>query len=60
MPLVMQCSMESFVSETDLGTAALYRHYNYKGGTVMPFLIPVLIGIPVLFGGGYVIYHLAH
>src|SRR4051812_27410854 len=25
--------------------------------TVMPFLIPVLVGIPVLFGGGYVIYH---
>jgi hypothetical protein len=24
----------------------------------MPFLIPVLVGIPVLFGGGYVIYHL--
>jgi hypothetical protein len=27
---------------------------------VMPFLIPVLVGIPVLFGGGYVIYHLVH
>jgi hypothetical protein len=27
---------------------------------IMPFLIPVLIGIPVLFGGGYVIYHLVH
>jgi len=26
----------------------------------MPFLIPVLVGIPVLFGGGYVIYHLVH
>jgi len=26
----------------------------------MPFLIPVLIGIPVLFGGGYVVYHLVH
>jgi len=26
----------------------------------MPFLIPALIGIPVLFGGGYVIYHLVH
>jgi hypothetical protein len=24
----------------------------------MPLLIPVLIGIPVLFGGGYVIYQL--
>ena len=27
---------------------------------IMPFLIPVLVGIPVLFGGGYVIYHLVH
>jgi hypothetical protein len=26
----------------------------------MPFLIPVLIGIPVLFGGGFVAYHLVH
>jgi len=26
----------------------------------MPFLIPVLVGIPVLFGGGYVIYHFVH
>jgi hypothetical protein len=27
---------------------------------IMPFLIPVLVGIPVLFGGGYVIYHFVH
>jgi hypothetical protein len=27
---------------------------------IMPFLIPVLVGIPVLFGGGYIIYHLVH
>ena len=26
----------------------------------MPFLIPVLVVIPVLFGGGYVIYHMVH
>jgi len=26
----------------------------------MPFLIPVLVGIPVLFGGGYMIYHFVH
>jgi hypothetical protein len=30
------------------------------GEETMPFLIPVLVGIPVLFGGGYVIYHLVH
>jgi hypothetical protein len=28
--------------------------------TAMPFLIPVLIGIPVLFGGGWVIYQIVH
>jgi len=26
----------------------------------MPFLIPVLVGIPVVLGGGYVIYHFIH
>jgi len=26
----------------------------------MPFLIPVLVGVPLLFGGGYVIYHVFH
>jgi hypothetical protein len=26
----------------------------------MPFLIPVLVGIPVIFGGGYMIYHFVH
>jgi hypothetical protein len=33
---------------------------NNSKESVMPFLIPVLVGIPVLFGGGYVIYHLVH
>jgi hypothetical protein len=28
------------------------------GETHMPLLIPVLVGIPVIFGGGYIIYHL--
>jgi hypothetical protein len=27
---------------------------------IMPFLIPVLVGIPVVLGGGYVIYHFIH
>jgi len=26
----------------------------------MPLLIPILIGIPVVFGGGWVIYHFVH
>jgi len=26
----------------------------------MPLLIPVLVGIPVIFGGGYIIYALMH
>jgi hypothetical protein len=33
---------------------------NNSQESVMPFLIPVLVGIPVLFGGGYVIYHFVH
>jgi hypothetical protein len=33
---------------------------NYERRMVMPFLIPVLVGVPLLFGGGYVIYHLVH
>jgi hypothetical protein len=35
------------------------RHDNERRSD-MPFLIPVLIGIPVLFGGGFVVYHLVH
>jgi len=31
-----------------------------KGEWIMPFLIPVLVGVPLLFGGGYVIYHVFH
>ena len=26
----------------------------------MPFLIPVLIGVPVVLGSGWVIYHFIH
>ena len=33
---------------------------NNEKETMMPFLIPVLVGVPLLFGGGYVIYHLVH
>jgi hypothetical protein len=33
---------------------------NDERRMVMPFLIPVLVGVPLLFGGGYVIYHLVH
>jgi hypothetical protein len=33
---------------------------NHRRRETMPFLIPVLVGIPVLFGGGYVIYHFVH
>jgi hypothetical protein len=31
-----------------------------RGETIMPLLIPVLIGIPVVLGGGWVIYHFVH
>jgi len=34
----------------------LSSQHDTKRRTVMPFLIPVLIGIPVL----YVVYHLVH
>jgi hypothetical protein len=27
---------------------------------IMPLLIPILIGVPVVFGGGWVIYHFVH
>jgi hypothetical protein len=39
---------------------ALSMQHDNERRSVMPFLIPVLIGIPVLFGGGYVVYHLVH
>jgi hypothetical protein len=26
----------------------------------MPFLLPILIGIPVLVGGGYIVYTIFH
>jgi hypothetical protein len=39
---------------------ALSSQHDNERRSVMPFLIPVLIGIPVLFGGGYVVYHLVH
>jgi len=42
------------------GPAALSRQHEQRKEPVMPFLIPVLVGIPVLFGGGYVIYQLVH
>jgi len=38
----------------------LFGQHETTKESVMPFLIPVLVGIPVLFGGGYVIYHLVH
>jgi hypothetical protein len=39
---------------------ALSSQHDNERRSVMPFLIPVLIGIPVLFGGGFVVYHLVH
>jgi hypothetical protein len=51
-------------TENFRGTRSFKKRYcastNNRQGVVMPFLIPVLVGIPVLFGGGYVIYHLVH
>lgn len=41
-------------------TTASYHAGTTNRSETMPFLIPVLVGIPVLFGGGYVIYHLVH
>jgi hypothetical protein len=35
---------------------ALYRRQRKKRRTVMPLLLPFLIGIPVVVGGGWVIY----
>ena len=37
----------------------LHEHIN-TGGLVMPFLLPILIGIPVLVGGGYIVYTIFH
>jgi hypothetical protein len=37
-----------------LGTLNNYRR------NVMALLVPVLIGIPVVVGGGWVIYHFVH
>jgi hypothetical protein len=32
------------------------RHEETKGDGAMPLLIPVLVGIPVVLGGGWIIY----
>jgi hypothetical protein len=37
----------------------LHEHIN-NVRLVMPFLLPVLIGIPVLVGGGYIVYTIFH
>jgi hypothetical protein len=39
---------------------ALIHHDKRQRGNIMPLLIPVLIGIPVVIGGGWYIFHLAH
>jgi hypothetical protein len=46
--------------ERETNAASYSASTNNHRRWIMPFLIPVLIGIPVLFGGGYVIYHLVH
>jgi hypothetical protein len=46
--------------EREINAASYSASTNNHRRWIMPFLIPVLIGIPVLFGGGYVIYHLVH
>jgi hypothetical protein len=46
--------------ERQTNAASYAASTNNHRRWIMPFLIPVLIGIPVLFGGGYVIYHLVH
>jgi hypothetical protein len=33
---------------------------NSPRRNTMPLLIPILIGVPVVFGGGWVIYHFVH
>ena len=52
-----------------LGTLILGNHQVVHGlfrqvekrETIMPvLLVPLLVGIPVVLGGGYVIYHLVH
>jgi hypothetical protein len=40
--------------------SVVYQPARTRKELIMPFLIPVLVGIPVLFGGGYVIYHFVH
>ena len=39
---------------------ALSSQHDNERRSVTPFLIPVLVGMPVLFGNGYVIYRLVH
>jgi hypothetical protein len=53
-PKLLRCNAELNLSQVVLTAARIQKEL------IMPFLIPVLVGIPVLFGGGYVIYHLVH
>jgi hypothetical protein len=51
-----------------MGTSTLPESYSasthkdrQRQETIMPvLLVPFLIGVPVVLGGGYIIYHLVH
>jgi hypothetical protein len=49
-----------FLAERRTASRVISPARNNNRRWIMPFLIPVLVGIPVLFGGGYIIYHLVH
>src|SRR5262245_45311730 len=40
--------------------ALLFCKKQQRRESTMPLLMPLLAGVPVLLGGGYVIYHLLH
>jgi hypothetical protein len=53
---------ERFVGNVN-SLSELFRQYEQRQTqeSIMPvLLVPFLIGVPVVLGGGYIIYHLAH
>jgi len=40
--------------------SALYRQHETSEPFMPVLIVPFLIGVPVVLGGGYLIYHLVH
>jgi len=40
--------------------SALYRQHKTSEPFMPVLIVPFLIGVPVVLGGGYLIYHLVH